>query len=271
MCIRDSTTMVDVEFTETDPLESASGVCYVKVVFRMFVSRKTSVWLWNIIFPLTMITSVSLTQFAIDASDVADRLAVTATILLAIVALKFTVSDRLPDIPYLTTLDVYLFACMMFTILVAFEAAFLSMWKHDHEIQRGIDTTCEWIFTLGWIFVNLMFYAEIAMRNRMLKSGFWVERGWGHGRVWRRFTNVWTTVRKDPNSVYDTFRKLDLNGDGVISEEEFALYSAATNQTGAPPSPALLERTNSGRLGLAKVNPKVKASQPHSAREREGQ
>ena len=56
--------------------------------------------------------------------------------LLAIVALKFTVSDRLPDIPYLTTLDLYLFGCMAFTSAIALEAAAMKLQENPDEVDR---------------------------------------------------------------------------------------------------------------------------------------
>eukprot|EP00658_Telonema_sp_P-2_P076456 TRINITY_DN6695_c0_g2_i1.p1 TRINITY_DN6695_c0_g2~~TRINITY_DN6695_c0_g2_i1.p1 ORF type:complete len:447 (+),score=125.23 TRINITY_DN6695_c0_g2_i1:106-1446(+) len=216
------TTMVDTEFTCTPSSESATGQSYTKVVFRMFVSRKSSVWLTNTVFPLTMITSLCFTQFAIPSTDVADRLSVSSTLLLSLVAMKYTVSDKLPDIPYLTTLDLYLFMCMFFTVASGMESAFLTCFNEEHRAE--IDTV---VFACGliiWVVVNLVFYTEIGMRNAMLRSGDWVERSWGHRRVWKRLTNVVTSLRSDPKCVMSI---LDLNNDGVVDQEELGQYIAA--------------------------------------------
>lgn len=102
------------------------------------------------------------------------------------------------------------------------------------------------------------------MRNGMLNTGHWVDRGWGHGRVWRRFINVWTTARQDPSGVYKTLSSLDLNGDGVIDEEEFML---AQSKSSAKEHSRMLGAHSARDLKVNDASSSGEISPHHSARD----
>ena len=67
-------------------------------------------------------STISLTQaFGIDIADLADRSAITHTMLLTAMAFKWVLSDALPALPYLTYMDIYVIITFM---LLTFQGVF---------------------------------------------------------------------------------------------------------------------------------------------------
>lgn len=64
------------------------------------------IWFFNVVFPLFIIQGSLVTSYAIE-TGLSDRSGVTITLLLAIVAFRYVVSEKLPAISYLTLIDRY--------------------------------------------------------------------------------------------------------------------------------------------------------------------
>ena len=68
--------------------------------------------------PLFIVTSCLFASFAVPAEHFADRCSITVTLLLAQVAFKYVVSDKLPNIDYLTYIDQYVFLCFLVAFFI---------------------------------------------------------------------------------------------------------------------------------------------------------
>ena len=63
----------------------------------------------NSAFVIFVVTLLSNSAFAIGVDDLADRISLDLTAFLTVVAFKWIISASLPKVPYMTTLDVYIF------------------------------------------------------------------------------------------------------------------------------------------------------------------
>ena len=172
--------------------ESPEAVEYCKIVMRMYMMRRPNVWFYNCMLPTFLITTLSVTAFAIGVDSVDSRAQAGLTALLTIVAIKFSVAGNLPVLPYLTMLDQYLLYCIFFT---SFTVAYVSIlpWlcRNDTDTMNQIDA---WVLVLAWCswgYTNVTLYSNIVTRVNALRSGEWKESKWGESNQidWFFFTS----------------------------------------------------------------------------------
>ena len=84
--------------------------------------------------------------FVINRDDVADRLSVSVTLMLAAVAFRFVVSTMLPKVSYLTIMDYYLLIGFVALIILIFENAFAGFAGLDDHFAKTFDDICFWGF-----------------------------------------------------------------------------------------------------------------------------
>lgn len=90
----------------TDIRESTSGTIRPRLEISFSISRYSEYWIWNVVLPLQMLLLISLGSFGLDVSDKkAERLTITVTMLLTIVAFKLQLASNIPKLQYLTLLD----------------------------------------------------------------------------------------------------------------------------------------------------------------------
>jgi len=108
-----------VNFTRTDPSLSKQGNSYAQFVVELKLSRQWQPYVWRVglfVF-MTMVSSVFV--YAMDAiEDAPDRLGFAFTLLLTSVAFQFTVHGSLPQVSYLTLLEVYILASVVIIWMV---------------------------------------------------------------------------------------------------------------------------------------------------------
>lgn len=80
---------------------------YASATFSATLERSSSYYVWNVIMPLVLIASMSWAVFWMDLGrmTLADRIGVSLTSLLTVVAFDFLTDDNLPKLPYSTRLD----------------------------------------------------------------------------------------------------------------------------------------------------------------------
>ncbi|KAK3096258.1 hypothetical protein FSP39_025031 [Pinctada imbricata] len=111
-------------YRDKTTVEYASSTVHPILHVSCRVARKIGYFVWNIIFIVLLIISLTFATFTIEPSS-ADRLAVTITLFLTAVAFKLVVKQSLPTISYLTYLDLYVLAALMFLGLHATQNACL--------------------------------------------------------------------------------------------------------------------------------------------------
>jgi hypothetical protein len=104
----------------TNSAQSAQGFEYSLLTARLHLERHASYWVMNVVFPLMLITGCSVGSFVVDQKALADRCSITLTLLLAQVAYKYLVAEKLPKLGYATIIDGYVlfcFFCVFFTVI----------------------------------------------------------------------------------------------------------------------------------------------------------
>mmetsp|Transcript_8024 Transcript_8024/g.15769 ORF Transcript_8024/g.15769 Transcript_8024/m.15769 type:complete len:180 (-) Transcript_8024:159-698(-) len=74
--------------------------------------REYSYYLYNIVFMVVMLCSMTFGVVCIPPDDLGDRSSMVLTIILTCVALKLTIAECTPKIPYLTIMDKFLVSQM---------------------------------------------------------------------------------------------------------------------------------------------------------------
>ena len=97
---------------------SATGKEYSQLLISLRIERKSGYWWWNVILPLFIVTSSSFASYGVKPEELSDRCSITVTSLLAMVAFKYIISSKLPDINYPTLIDYYVLLCFVIDFLV---------------------------------------------------------------------------------------------------------------------------------------------------------
>eukprot|EP01084_Bolivina_argentea_P091056 163972_1 len=98
---------VDASKVELETKSFDIGAIYEIVMFRIQIKRKWQGIIYRLLLWLLFLGLMSWATFAVDASDIGDRLSYSITMALTIVAFQFIISDQLPQVNYLTLLDKY--------------------------------------------------------------------------------------------------------------------------------------------------------------------
>eukprot|EP00937_MAST-01D_sp_MAST-1D-sp2_P005731 g5731.t1 len=94
---------------------AAEGMHVVAIV----VARRPASVLWTLALPVFLITTVSFCLFRIDPVLLQDRLAVTLTTMLTVVAFQYVVREMVPEVPYNTKMDAFILCSLSIMFLEA--------------------------------------------------------------------------------------------------------------------------------------------------------
>lgn len=127
--------------TQSDGEESATGKVYDQLHMRMHVRRRTGYWVFNILFPLFMISTCAITSYGAPPDELDTRSSIVLTVLLAIIGFKYMIADKLPVINYSTLIDKYVLGCFTFSFIIAIEQSLAKReWSIDHVVVDGMVT-----------------------------------------------------------------------------------------------------------------------------------
>ncbi len=93
---------------------------FSEFVMSINVERKSSFYIWKIILPLISLVMISWSVFWMLGDNLGDRMSVSITGILTVVAYQFITADILPRVPYFTFMDGFLtlsFVLMALTVL----------------------------------------------------------------------------------------------------------------------------------------------------------
>jgi len=78
--------------------------------------RKASYWLINIVTPMFLVVGSCFVFFAVEIDIVDGRANILLTTFLTTIAFKLFVSDKLPNLSYLSLIDYYILLCLLVQI-----------------------------------------------------------------------------------------------------------------------------------------------------------
>ncbi len=154
------------EVSSTEVEDGSTDNIFSIYDINLHAMRHSAHYLYNVALIMCLITALTFTSYTVDANLPADRLAVTLTLLLTSVAMKYVVNSYVPQVAYLTLLDKYVISCMIFQFLIIVQNAVASLvHKHFNNSLRYYE-----LISLG---VLLFFYVGI-----QLVYGFWSVACW---------------------------------------------------------------------------------------------
>jgi len=137
---------------------------------RLRVDRIPSFYFGNVVFPNFLIVAGCFSAFVIPANDVADRLALNVTLMLAAVAFRFVISTMLPKVSYLTLLDYYIIVGFVALTILIGENAICGISTLDQETTFAIDFLFGACFGAAWIMLHLVSLYCLSNKNFLRKS-----------------------------------------------------------------------------------------------------
>lgn len=126
----------------------------VKLVVRM--ERKSANTVWKIIIPTIMLVLLMWAIFWMDIHDLSDRLGVSLTGILAIIAFQWLMEGNMPKISYFTFTDSLLLFSFLFMCCTIFESLIVVTLsnKNRQSTARQVDRIFQWLFPIAY-FVGL--------------------------------------------------------------------------------------------------------------------
>jgi hypothetical protein len=157
----------------TDPLDEPDGSVLPLLVFRLLMARRPGAYIWNILMPMSFLTTMGVFTYGLPPSDMDGRLGICLTLLLTAVAYKFTAAEGLPKLGYLTALDKFVFGSIFFLTLLAVEVFCAS--KFSHELSGKTIDGHKLIFVWvacwsGYVLVNWGHWLSYSQRVRCALS-----------------------------------------------------------------------------------------------------
>ena len=147
---------------QVDPLEpSLKGSVqprYSRVAVQLDMRRRPQFMLRIVVFPLTLLCLLCASVFWMDHESLGDRMAISFTGLLSIVAYQFLIGGSLPTIAYFTLMDSFLYSTYMFiacSIVVNLRVDHLNRTGRQDAGDR-LDEKCRWVFPSTFFGINLL-------------------------------------------------------------------------------------------------------------------
>ena len=124
------------------------------LTYRFEGGRISTSYVIKIIMPLIMIIMMSWVVFYIDPSA-PSALGVSVTSVLTLVAYHVSLASRLPQIPYLTDLDVFLYGSTCLVFLSLMEVVVTSSLVHHDKLEKAqrLDICARIGFPIGLVAV----------------------------------------------------------------------------------------------------------------------
>jgi len=127
--------------TKALPYSLVRGYETVGYAFEFTAERHSQYYIWKIILPLVLIVLMSWTVFLIDPTSAGTKIGVATSAMLTLIAYRFVVDSQVPRVPYLTRLDIFIFADTLLILsslfMVTLTAFLVRIEKED--MARNID------------------------------------------------------------------------------------------------------------------------------------
>lgn len=141
-----------VEATITEKQEVRDRQPFSEFLMNIEVARLSSYYQWKILLPMAILVAISWSVFWMVGDGLADRMSVSLTGLLTIVAYQFIVADGLPKVSYFTLMDGILTLSFVMMALTIMQNIYVNtLYLHEKEdTAASWDKLCRWLFPLSY-------------------------------------------------------------------------------------------------------------------------
>ena len=131
-------------------------------VYSFEGARKSSHYFIKFIIPLFLIVAMSWVVFWIDPAQGSSQLGVAVTSVLTLIAYHIALTGKLPDISYLTRMDLFLFGSTLLVFSSLIEVVITSRLADSGRLAfaRTIDISCRIMFPLAYLLVAYLVLAS---------------------------------------------------------------------------------------------------------------
>jgi hypothetical protein len=149
------------QFGESDPKRSHCGDTYPIIVLQLELQRKPQFYIWSVMLPTFVFIAAAHSSLVSDVMELPDRLSITLTLLLTVVAMQFLITK--PAISYLTYLDVYINTALLFMFAIIVENVLATVHFTGDSVHRFDKTFGLVCFSL-WVVIHIcimVWYASL--------------------------------------------------------------------------------------------------------------
>jgi hypothetical protein len=115
----------------TDPAFSSTAKVYSEFQISVMVQRRVVWYMTHMALPYVTITISSFAVIAIPVDDITGRIEICTSLILALIAVSFVVSDHLPRVSVTTFADDYTIICFLSVLFQVICSAVLYMTIED--------------------------------------------------------------------------------------------------------------------------------------------
>jgi hypothetical protein len=129
-------------------IELTREVAGAGYVFRFHAERIYTHYVVKFLIPLILIVMMSWVVFWIDPEEAGSQLSVAVTAALTLIAYHIALAGKLPDIPYLTRMDLFLFGSTLLVFSALLEVVITSRLarRGSTPLARRLDVVCRVVF-----------------------------------------------------------------------------------------------------------------------------
>ena len=137
----------DIEVPGPEGIQDAS------ITMLLEAERQTGYYWLKVIAPLILIVAMSWAVFWIDPKDTGTKISITITAMLTLIAYRFAIGASLPEISYLTRIDLFILfsTILIYASLVSVLVTSAYSRKGNRDLAKGIDRVARWGFPLFFV------------------------------------------------------------------------------------------------------------------------
>ncbi len=126
---------------------------FSEFTMKLEVKRRSGFYIWKTLLPLILIVGISWSVFWMMHESLSDRMSLSFTGILTVVAYQFLISGTLPKVGYLTFLDGVLVFSMVLIVVTVLENIYAGNLRQKNQADRAdnIDRQSRWCFPLVYI------------------------------------------------------------------------------------------------------------------------
>ena len=114
---------------------------YQVMGIKIELSRRLGFYLLQIYLPSGLMVAMSWLSFWISYSASVERMALGVTLLLTLTTMFYGARSALPQVSYLTALDLWMTTCLVFVVTAVLEFTVVNVQFHQSENGESVDVS----------------------------------------------------------------------------------------------------------------------------------
>ena len=114
---------------------------YQVMMIKIELSRRLGFYLLQIYLPSGLMVAMSWLSFWISSSASVERMALGVTLLLTLTTMFYGARSALPQVSYLTALDLWMTTCLVFVVTAVLEFTVVNVQFHQSENGESADVS----------------------------------------------------------------------------------------------------------------------------------